>query len=165
MSVTSAPSSARPERSRFAWLLATFFGIGYLKPGPGTWASAVTVALWWPLARYVSGPDLWIYTAAAASLVTIIGVPVCTIVAEQSGIADPSFAVIDEVAGQLIALVAVPLQWQYVLGSLILFRGFDIFKPPPLRQLERVPGGGGIMLDDVGAGIYAFILMQVLSFL
>ena len=159
-----ATSSLRPRRSRLAWLLATFFGIGFLKPGPGTWASAVTIALWWPLAGHASPSMLWLYTALAASLVTIVGVPVCTIVAEESGINDPSFAVIDEVAGQLIALVAIPVQWQYVLGSFILFRGFDIFKPPPLRQLERIPGGGGIMLDDVGAGIFAFILMQAMAY-
>ena len=94
----------------------------------------------------------------------MIGVPTCTTVAVESGIADPSFAVIDEVAGQLISLIAVPMQWQYILGSFILFRGFDILKPPPLRQLEKLPGGSGIMLDDVGAGIYVFILMQVLSY-
>ena len=162
--MTSAPSSARPRRSRFSWLLATLFGIGFLKPGPGTWASAATVALWWLPARHASIADLWLYTALAAAVVTILGVPVCTVVAEESGIADPSFAVIDEVAGQLIALAAVPRQWQYVLGSFILFRGFDIFKPPPLRKLERIPGGGGIMLDDVGAGIYAFIVMQTVAY-
>lgn len=162
--MTSAPSSARPQRSRFSWLLATFFGIGFLKPGPGTWASAVTVTLWWLAARQATPTALWLYTALAAAIVTIIGVPVCTVVAEESGITDPSFAVIDEVAGQLIALAAVPVQWQYVLGSFILFRGFDIFKPPPLRRLEKIPGGGGIMLDDVGAGIYAFIVMQTIVY-
>lgn len=162
MSVNGATTSARPRRSHLAWLLATFFGIGFLKPGPGTLASAITIALWWLLARHFFTGDLWLYTALAAAVVTLIGVPLCSIVAAESGLSDPPFAVIDEVAGQLIALVALPLQWQYVLGSFILFRGFDIAKPPPLRQLEKISGGGGIMLDDVGAGIYAFILMQVI---
>ena len=165
--VTSAGDVAPPpraQRSHISWLLATFFGIGFLKPGPGTWASAVTVALWWLAAHRASPANLWVYSTLAAALVTIIGVPVCTTVAVESGVNDPGFAVIDEVAGQLIALIAVPLEWQYILGSFILFRGFDIFKPPPLRQLEKLPGGSGIMLDDVGAGIYVFILMQVLSY-
>jgi len=70
--------------------------------------------------------------------------------------------VIDEVAGQLIAMIAIPAVWNYLLVSLILFRVFDITKPPPLRWLERLPDGAGIMLDDVGAGIYALILMQVM---
>lgn len=70
--------------------------------------------------------------------------------------------VIDEVAGQLITFVAVPLSWKSLLAGFILFRGFDILKPPPVRQLERLPGGAGIVLDDVAAGLYALALMHVL---
>jgi len=73
--------------------------------------------------------------------------------------------VIDEVAGQLIALIgapAEPLNWKYVAASLLLFRLFDIFKPPPVRQLEALPSGTGIMMDDVAAGVYALILVQLL---
>ena len=65
-------------------------------------------------------------------------------------------------AGQLISLIAVPLAWQSFLAGLILFRAFDILKPPPVRQLERLPEGTGIVLDDVAAGIYALALMQLL---
>ena len=67
---------------------------------------------------------------------------------------------IDEVAGQAIALIAVPLDWKYAIASLILFRAFDIIKPPPVRQLERLPDGTGIMMDDVAAGILALIVVQ-----
>ena len=81
--------------------------------------------------------------------------------ARATGLKDPQFVVIDEVAGQLITLVAVPVSWKSMLLGFILFRGFDIVKPPPLRQLEHLPEGIGIVLDDVGAGLYALALMQL----
>lgn len=85
--------------------------------------------------------------------------------ARQSGIKDPGFVVIDEVAGQMLPLILAPLRWKYLLLSLILFRCFDIFKPPPLRAFERLPEGAGIMLDDVGAGLYSLaIVAAVLKF-
>jgi phosphatidylglycerophosphatase A len=83
-------------------------------------------------------------------------------VARESARIDPGFVVIDEVAGQLIALIGAPLHWKTLLASLILFRVFDIVKPPPLRRLEDLPEGAGIMLDDVGAGLYALAAMQAL---
>jgi len=84
------------------------------------------------------------------------------VVAREANLKDPSQVVIDEVAGQLIALLAAPLNWKYLLASFILFRGFDIVKPPPVRQLERLPGGMGIMMDDVAAGFLALFLGQLL---
>jgi len=90
-----------------------------------------------------------------------MGIPPSTVVARESGIKDPGFVVIDEVAGQMIALIAVPLHWKYLLAGFILFRSFDIVKPFPLRRLEELPGGTGIMLDDVGAGLYALALLQI----
>src|SRR4051794_5519551 len=148
------------KRTTWAWAVATFFGVGNLKPGPGTWASAVTLLLWWAANRGSFVPHQWLVAAMIAFFVTLIGIRASTIVARQSGSQDPSFVVIDEVAGQLIALILVPVEWKYLLASLILFRGFDIFKPPPLRRLESLPEGTGIMLDDVGAGIYAWLIMM-----
>jgi phosphatidylglycerophosphatase A len=100
--------------------------------------------------------------AALALLITLIGIPAATRVARATGGKDPQFVVIDEVAGQLIALIAVPLAWKTFLAGLILFRGFDIIKPPPVRQLEKLPEGTGIVLDDVAAGIFAFVVMHLL---
>jgi len=97
-----------------------------------------------------------------ALLATLIGIPAATQVSRASGVKDPQFVVIDEVAGQLIALIAAPLAWKTFLAGFILFRAFDIVKPPPVRQLERLPEGAGIVLDDVAAGIYALLGMQVL---
>lgn len=118
--------------------------------------------MWWLLARFVPEPWQWLAATAVAAIVIVVGIPASTVVARESGRTDPSHVVIDEVAGQMIALIAVPLRWKYLIPSLILFRAFDIAKPPPLRRLEKFPGGAGIMLDDVGAGLYALIVIQVL---
>ena len=168
---SEAASTALPDRSaesenprapQWATLTATFFGIGRLHPGPGTWGSVATVALWAALAHALA-PELRTPVAIAlALLITLIGIPAATRVARATGRKDPQFVVIDEVAGQLIALIAVPLAWKTFLAGLILFRGFDIIKPPPVRQLEKLPEGTGIVLDDVGAGIFAFAVMHLL---
>jgi phosphatidylglycerophosphatase A len=156
---THVPPAAAPL---WATLVATFFGVGRLRPGPGTWASAATVAIWAAVA-YEVPPSLRTPVAVAlAALVTLIGIPATTRVARAASAKDPQFIVIDEVAGQLIALIAVPLAWKSFLAGLILFRAFDIVKPPPVRQLERLPEGTGIMLDDVAAGVFAFAGVHLL---
>jgi phosphatidylglycerophosphatase A len=143
-------------------LVATFFGIGRLHPGPGTWGSAATVLLWSAIA-YGLTPALRTSLAfTLAALVVLIGIPAATRVARSSGVKDPQFVVIDEVAGQLIALIGVPFGWKTFLAGFILFRGFDILKPPPVRQLEALPEGTGIVVDDVAAGLYAFAVMHLL---
>jgi phosphatidylglycerophosphatase A len=150
-----------PPTPRWAALVATFFGIGRLRPGPGTWGSAVTVVLWAALA-YALPPGLRTPVAIAlAMLVTLIGIPAATRVARRSGKKDPQFVVIDEVAGQLVALIAVPLASKSFLAGFILFRAFDIVKPPPVRQLEALPEGAGIVLDDVAAGLYALGIVHL----
>jgi phosphatidylglycerophosphatase A len=159
ISTASAPDTQPvPPKTSWAWLVGTFFGIGKLKPGPGTWASVATVLLWRWLAPFAGRHQLSAAIIAAA-LVTAIGIPASTRVARESKLNDPGFVVIDEVAGQLIALIGAPLAWKTLLASLILFRVFDIVKPPPLRRLEHLPEGAGIMLDDVGAGFYALAVL------
>jgi phosphatidylglycerophosphatase A len=146
----------------WATLIATFFGIGRLRPGPGTWGSAATVVLWAALSHALP-PSLRIpVVIVLALLVTLIGIAAATQVARSSGMKDPQFVVIDEVAGQLVALIAVPLAWKSFLAGFILFRAFDIVKPPPVRQLEAIPEGTGIVLDDVAAGLYALATMHLL---
>jgi len=146
----------------WATLIATFFGIGYMRPGPGTWASAATVLLWAALAHALPYASRTPILIGLAAVVTLVGIPAATRAARASARKDPSFVVIDEVAGQLISLIAVPLSWKTFVAGLILFRVFDILKPPPVRQLERLPEGTGIVLDDVAAGIYALAVMQLL---
>ena len=142
-------------------MIATFFGIGHLQPGSGTWASLVTVALWWAACLWL--PPTWQMPVAllVSAAITLIGIPASSTVERESGREDPGFVVIDEVAGQMIALIGVPVDWKYLLAGFILFRSFDIVKPFPLRRLEKLGGGTGIMLDDVGAGLYALVLLQI----
>jgi phosphatidylglycerophosphatase A len=152
------------KKTLWAWLIGTFFGAGLLKPGPGTYGSIAAVLLWYAAAHTVhpAPAALAIGTTIAAILATLIGIPAATIVANESGREDPGHVVIDEVAGQLIALIAIPADWQHAALSLLLFRFFDILKPPPVRQLERLHGGTGIMLDDVGAGLFALAVAQLI---
>jgi len=159
-----SPVAAASGQTSWAWTIGTFFGIGMLRPGPGTWASATTVLLWWLLSLAQLSHSGMI-AGAVVIVVTAIGIPAATHVARESGIHDPGFIVIDEVGGQMLPLIIAPLRWKYLLLSFILFRCFDILKPPPLRALERLPQGSGIMLDDIGAGIYALsVLGLVLKF-
>ncbi|MGA8764774.1 MAG: phosphatidylglycerophosphatase A [Candidatus Sulfotelmatobacter sp.] len=157
-----AEGASRPRPPGWATVVATFFGIGRLRPGPGTWASAATVLLWAALAHEIPFYQRAPWAIALAVLITALGIPAATKVARASGIKDPQFVVIDEVAGQLVALIAVPLAWKSFLASLILFRAFDIVKPPPVRQLEAIPEGAGIVLDDVAAGLYALAAVHLL---
>ncbi len=151
------------KKTLWAWTLGTFFGSGLLKPGPGTYGSVLALLLWYGAAHTFNPSPLAlaIGTAIAAIVVTLIGIPAATIVARESGRKDPGHVVIDEAAGQLIALIAIPADWRHAALSLVLFRFFDILKPPPIRQLERLPEGTGIMLDDVAAGLFALACAQL----
>jgi len=155
----SQGSGAAP---RWATVVATFLGVGYLRPGPGSWGSLATVLLWWLASSQSPPPVRPVLALALAVAAVAAGIPAATRVARASRRKDPQFVVIDEVAGQLITLIAAPLTWKSLLVGFILFRGFDIVKPPPVRQLERLPDGAGIVLDDVAAGFYAWGVMQTL---
>lgn len=159
---SEASTPVLPRAPLWATLVATFFGVGRLKPGPGSWGSAATVVLWAVIAHWI--PVSWHTPAAvlAAILAVLIGIPAATAVARATGRKDPQFVVIDEVAGQLIALVGAPLAWKSLFAGFILFRVFDILKPFPIRRLEQLPEGTGIVIDDVGAGLYALICMHLL---
>lgn len=146
-----------PAQRWWAFAVATFFGAGYGRPGPGTWGSAAAVLLWaltaWAL--HPSPQMLLLMLLGGIALALLFGIPAATIVERESGREDPQFVVIDEVAGQWIALLSCPFDWRHGLIALGLFRLFDIIKPFPARQLERLPAGWGIVFDDVAAGLYA----------
>ncbi len=166
---SATPPSATPlpvereQKTAWAFLIATFFGAGWLKPAPGSWASAAAVLLWaafaWglhPAARLLA-----LTLGCGITLTLVLGIPAATIAERESSRHDPGFIVIDEVAGQWTALLFCPLDWRYALLAFVLFRAFDIVKPYPARQLERLPGGWGIVFDDVAAGLYALGIVSL----
>ncbi len=152
-------------RTGWAWTLATFFGTGYLRPGPGTWGSAAGLLLWLAVAYglHPTRGHLGLGTAIAALVLLLIGIPASTRVVQEAGAEDPGFVVLDEVVGQWIALIGATTRPGLWLLAFVLFRFFDILKPPPARQFDRMHGGFGIMMDDVAAGVYALILVWVAS--
>ena len=154
--------ASRPRAAAWAWIVATFFGAGRTPVAPGTAGSAATVIVWYIVTRWT--PPLWQpWLAIALALIAIaIGIPAATRISRETGLKDPQMVVIDEVAGQLITFIAAPATWKTLLAGFILFRAFDTTKPPPVRQMERLPEGTGIVVDDIGAGVYAWIVMQIL---
>ena len=145
----------------WATLVATFFGMGRLRPGPGTWGSAAAVLIWGVIWRWVPAQIQGFVLAGLAVLAIVVGIPAATRFARALQLKDPQAVVIDEVAGQWITLLFAPVSWKTLLLGFILFRAFDILKPPPVRQLERLPEGTGIVVDDVAAGLYALLVMQL----
>jgi len=152
------------RKTIWAWAVATFFGVGFGRPGPGTWGSVAAVLLWgaaaWKL--HLTPAGLLLALGLGIALALVLGVPAATRAELESGLTDPGCVVIDEVAGQWIALLGSPADWRHGLIALVLFRVFDITKPFPVRRFERLPGGWGIVFDDVAAGLYA---LGVASFL
>ena len=144
--------------SALARLLGTWFYLGYVPKGPGTAGSLGALAIAWVLHVY-----LGIFSASIALFGVVLIAPAIWAsgrVAKDTASKDPQIVVIDEVVGQWITLAgASTLNWKSWLGALLLFRAFDIWKPPPVRQLERIPGGTGIVLDDAMAGIYAALVL------
>jgi phosphatidylglycerophosphatase A len=142
--------------SACATVLATGFGCGYAPFAPGTAGSALGVLLFWPLQRLPLAQQV-----AVGVVLFLVGVVAASHVARRVGQEDPSIVVWDEVIGMWVSLLALPFRpWIVILGFL-LFRILDVVKPYPARDLERLPGGWGIMVDDVMAGIYANLILRV----
>ncbi len=134
--------------------IATVGGVGRLPRLPGTVASAVGAGLAWLLSPTPAGQ------IAGCVVVTALGFWSAGPTAKQMGVKDPPAVVIDEVAGMMIGLALLPAAWQTYLAGFLLFRILDIFKPWPIRGLERLPGGVGIMADDLLAGLLTNLLLN-----
>jgi phosphatidylglycerophosphatase A len=138
-------------------LLALGFGSGLAPKMPGTFGTLAALPVVVLLSYYASFSVYLIVTI----LVSIVGVRICGRTAEDMGVHDDSSIVWDEVAGMMITMLAVPLSWQTLLVGFLLFRLFDILKPWPISYLDNhVPGGFGIMIDDVLAGLFALGILH-----
>ena len=142
-----------------AWIVATVGGVGYAPIASGTVASLVAAAIWYALPW--NGTVQWVACAAAA----LVGLWASGRIASRLKDDDPSIVVIDEVAGMWISLAALPRTWPVIMTGFLLFRFFDIGKFPPMKQLEHLHGGWGIMLDDVAAGLISRAALGVLVWL
>ena len=143
-----------------ARVIATWFSLGYVPKAPGTAGSLGAIAVALPLI-YGAGAGAPMFALLALAL---LGPAIWAAgrVAAETGKKDPQIVVVEEVVGQWIALAgAAALNSKSILAAFLLFRLFDISKPPPVRALERVPGGAGIVLDDVMAGVYAALVMSL----
>lgn len=136
--------------------VATAFGSGHSPFAPGTAGSAVGVLLFWPMAGW-----RWPWQVGACLALLLVGALAATRVAERVGLKDPGIVVVDEVLGQWVTLLALPFTPATAVLGFLLFRAMDIVKPWPARDLERLPGGWGIMADDVAAGVYAHLALRV----
>jgi phosphatidylglycerophosphatase A len=142
---------------RLLMFIATGAHSGYLPKAPGTWGSAVGVLVWLLLSRLEMGPYFSIL--AALFVVGVFSAGAAEKIVDQG---DPGIVVIDEIVGQLITLSLAPAHPAAALAGFCLFRFFDILKPFPANWIDNhLHGGLGIMLDDVVAGLYALIVLQL----
>jgi len=145
---------------RLATLIATWFGCGYSPKAPGTAGSAAALVIGIALHAF-AGISGWHFLVLAALLFYPATVA-ATVTARALQLKDPQIVVVDELLGQWVALAAVrPFDWKNCLAAFALFRLFDIWKPPPVRQLEALPEGLGINADDLMAGAYAALVLLV----
>ena len=144
--------------SGLAFAISTWFGCGYAPKAPGTAGSLAALVIAWALHTYAGVSAIGM--AALAVLLALPGIWAAGVVARESGAKDPQIVVVDEVVGQWMTLAgATMLNWKSWLLAFALFRLFDIWKPPPVRQLERLPSGIGIVADDAMAGVYGALVL------
>jgi phosphatidylglycerophosphatase A len=136
--------------------VATGIGSGFSPIAPGTAGSALGLLLFWPLSQIGLGLQL-----AATAVVTVVGVAAADAVATRVGKKDPGIVVVDEIAGMWVSLLLLPMTPATAVLAFLCFRLMDILKPFPARDLERLPGGIGIMADDLAAGLYANLLVRL----
>ncbi|WP_333652565.1 phosphatidylglycerophosphatase A family protein [Dissulfurispira sp.] len=137
-------------------IIATVFFIGYIPFAPGTFGSLAGLSFIW-----VFKPDfLWQIVILITGF--IIGISCSNVIEKESGTKDSKHIVIDEFVGYMASIIFLPLTIGYIIAAFFLFRFFDILKPPPIRNLERMFSGGiGVMIDDLAAGIITNLILQL----
>jgi phosphatidylglycerophosphatase A len=137
--------------------LAYGFGTGLMPFAPGTFGSLIGVALFWVMAPLGAG----VY-AGLVAILFLAGIFICGQTARDVGAIDPGFIVYDEIVGFLVAMYMLPADWRWILAGFAVYRVFDIWKPYPIHYAEEKLGlGSGIMVDDVVAGIYTLLILQL----
>jgi phosphatidylglycerophosphatase A len=150
--------TARTLRSKLAVAFASCGYLGFAPVAPGTVGAAAAIPFFL-LLRLAGSP--WLEIAVCA-LIVVAGAWSARLTEQALGVEDPGPVVIDEVVGMLVSLLFLPGTWPVILAAFVAFRVFDIVKPWPAGRLEHVPGGWGVMADDVMAGLYANLAVQVL---
>ena len=141
--------------------LASVFYIGFIPGAPGTYGALAAVAVLYFIGQYGN----WINPATlliTVGIITLLGTLTAAVASKKAGKEDPSFVVIDEVAGQLLTFFLIPFSVTNLILGFVAFRAFDILKPWPIRKLERLPHGIGIMADDLLAGVYACAVLHII---
>lgn len=160
---TAGNSPVKPA-DRVILFIAEGFGLGRIKPAPGTWGSLWGVPIGW-LLGYCDTE--WWARLLVAGVMFAVGVPICAKGAQLRNTKDPGSVVWDEMAAFPIVYAFVPLEgnslWLVLTAGFVLFRIFDIWKPPPVRQCDRLTGGFGIMIDDTIAALYAAGILFLLA--
>lgn len=160
MSTPLAADQRKRLMSHPAGWIATALGAGLSPKAPGTAGSLVALLPWWFLLRDLS-PGIYLAVLIAGF---VLGVWACEVSDRRLGMHDQGALVWDEVIGMWITLFAAPLHWWWIVVGFALFRLFDIWKPWPVSWADRrVHGGLGVMLDDVVAGVYALIVLQLVA--
>lgn len=141
---------------RIVLFIAEGFGLGCIPFAPGTWGSLWGIPLGWGLGYFDTN---WWQRLVVGLVMFVVGVPICGVGARLRGKKDPGSVVWDEIAAFPLVYAFVPLtgdgMWLTLFLGFVLFRVFDIWKPPPVRQCDRLEGGFGIMVDDTVAAVYA----------
>ncbi|MDF3054414.1 MAG: phosphatidylglycerophosphatase [Gammaproteobacteria bacterium] len=141
--------------------IAFGFGSGTLPKMPGTWGTIVAI----PIYLLMSHLSLSAYIALTTLLI-LISFVICHITARDIGVHDHPGIVLDEIVGYLLTMILVPTGWFWVITGFIFFRIFDIWKPFPIRWVDsKIKGGVGIVVDDLLAGVYAWIVLQLIALL
>jgi phosphatidylglycerophosphatase A len=148
-------------KNRLCLIYASMFYIGRIPGAPGTYASLATTILFF-LAYHFSNRILPSIHLSALGLITVAGVLASSQISRNTGQEDPQFIVIDEVAGQLLTFLFLPVNFLNLILGFLLFRIFDMWKPFPIRKLESLGGGVGIMADDLLAGVYGNVVLQLI---
>lgn len=149
-------------------MIATAFGAGYLPIAPGTWGAIVGIIIWLPFYIWLPGPTCLAATIVLTAVLAVAGTWASTESEKYWG-KDPVIACIDETVGQLLSLIPLfggpeRAPWWLILVSLALFRIFDIFKPLGIRKTEELPGGLGMMADDLLAGVYSCVILAAILY-